>query len=91
MRQATIGCYLDICIRLSPLSLHPCVLSEIESHWRFISENIIIERHVVEELLTASDGGDFNSTDMIFVFRTPHSPHSRSLTQIDSDTCFFSL
>src|SRR5215467_14837135 len=41
--------------------LASCALTDAQLHWRFIYENILIERPVVEELLIRRDGSDYLS------------------------------
>jgi glycosyltransferase involved in cell wall biosynthesis len=65
--------------------LASCALSEAELHWRFIYENIIVERHVVEELLTRRDGSDY----LAYLERRLWAGQTLSDDSLQAATCLF--
>jgi glycosyltransferase involved in cell wall biosynthesis len=63
-----MDCYLEISplferhwsgIPVVTAEIASCALSDVQLRWRFVYENIIVERPVVEELLTRRDGSDY--------------------------------
>jgi glycosyltransferase involved in cell wall biosynthesis len=63
-----MDCYLEISplferhwsgIPVVTAEFASCALSEPQLYWRFIYENVVIERDVVEELLARRDGRDY--------------------------------